>query len=132
MPTYLSAIVTVKNPEKLKEYISQVPATMAPFGAKLVFRGKVQTVLAGDGKHQIEAIFEFESRRISSLDSNKRGRSKHDHQYSGRILDLVLNGACFIKNEIPFEDLLLLYKALTCTLYLSIHRRSVNRLSTDV
>lgn len=61
MPTYLSAIVTVKNPEKLKEYISQVPATMAPFGAKLVCRGKVQTVLAGEGKHQIEAIFEFES-----------------------------------------------------------------------
>ena len=61
MPTYLSAIVTVKNPEKLKEYISQVPATMAPFGAKLVCRGKVQTVLAGEGKHQIEAIFEFEN-----------------------------------------------------------------------
>ena len=61
MPTYLSAIVTVKNPEKLKEYISQVPATMAPFGAKLVCRGKVHTVLSGEGKHQIEAVFEFES-----------------------------------------------------------------------
>lgn len=61
MPTYLSAIVTVKNPEKLKEYISQVPATMAPFGAKLVCRGKVQNVLTGEGKHQIEAVFEFES-----------------------------------------------------------------------
>ena len=61
MPTYLSAIVTVKNPEKLKEYISQVPATMAPFGAKLVCRGKVKSVLSGEGKHQIEAVFEFES-----------------------------------------------------------------------
>ena len=61
MPTYMSAIVAVKNPEKLKEYISQVPATMAPFGAQLVCRGKVQTVLNGEGKHQIEAIFEFES-----------------------------------------------------------------------
>lgn len=61
MPTYLSAIVTVKNPEKLKEYISQVPGTMAPFGAKLVCRGKVQSVLSGEGKHQIEAVFEFES-----------------------------------------------------------------------
>ena len=61
MPTYLSAIVTVKNPEKLKEYISQVPSTMAPFGAKMVCRGKVKAVLAGEGKHQIEAIFEFES-----------------------------------------------------------------------
>ena len=61
MSTYLSAIITVKNPEKLKEYISQVPATMAPFGAKLVCRGKVQSVLAGEAKHQIEAVFEFES-----------------------------------------------------------------------
>ena len=61
MPVYLSAIVTVKNPEKLKSYISQVPATMAPFNAKLVCRGKVQKVLAGEGKHQIEAVFEFES-----------------------------------------------------------------------
>lgn len=61
MPTYLSAIVTVKNPEKLKSYISQVPATMAPFGAKLVCRGKVAKALSGEGKHQIEAVFEFES-----------------------------------------------------------------------
>ena len=61
MSTYLSAIITVKNPEKLKEYISQVPATMAPFGAKLVCRGKVQSVLAGEAKHQIEAVFEFPS-----------------------------------------------------------------------
>ena len=61
MPTYLSAIVTVKDSEKLKEYISQVPSTMAPFGAKMICRGKVQAVLAGEGKHQIEAFFEFES-----------------------------------------------------------------------
>ena len=61
MPTYLSAIVTVKNPEKLKEYISQVPATMAPFNAKPVYRGKVKKALSGEGAHQIEAVFEFES-----------------------------------------------------------------------
>ena len=61
MPTYLSAIITVKNPEKLKEYISQVPATMAPFGAKMICRGKVQKTLSGPGNHQIEAIFEFEN-----------------------------------------------------------------------
>lgn len=64
MPTYLSAIVTVKNPEKLKSYISQVPATMAPFGAKLVCRGKVAKSLSGEGKHQIEAVFEFESAEV--------------------------------------------------------------------
>ena len=64
MPTYLSAIVTVKNPEKLKAYISKVPETMAPFNAKLVCRGKVQKTLSGEGNHQIEAIFEFASPEV--------------------------------------------------------------------
>ena len=61
MPTYLSAIVTVKNPEKLKEYLGKVPATMAPFGATPVCRGKVKKVLSGEGGHQIQAVFAFES-----------------------------------------------------------------------
>ena len=34
---------------------------MAPFGATLVCRGKVKEVLAGEGRHQIEAVFAFES-----------------------------------------------------------------------
>ena len=31
-----------QNPAKLKEYVSQVPMTMKPFGAKMLARGKVQ------------------------------------------------------------------------------------------
>ena len=57
----LSATVQVKNPEKLQQYISQVPATMQPFGAKMVARGKVQKTLTGEAVHQIEAVFEFPS-----------------------------------------------------------------------
>lgn len=57
----LSATIQVKNPEKLKEYISQVPATMKPFGAKMLARGKKQKVLNGDCAHQMQATFEFPS-----------------------------------------------------------------------
>ena len=57
----LFVTVQVKNPEKLKEYIPQVPATMKPFGAKMLARGKKQQVLNGEFTHQIEAVFEFPS-----------------------------------------------------------------------
>ena len=57
----LSVTIQVKNPEKLKAYISQVPATMKPFGAKMLARGKKKMVLNGDCEHQMEAVFEFPS-----------------------------------------------------------------------
>ena len=59
MSALLSATVQVKNPEKLKSYISQVPATMAPHGAKMLSRGKVAKLLNGEVAHQIEVVFEF-------------------------------------------------------------------------
>ena len=59
MSALLSVTIQVKDPEKLKSYISQVPATMAPFGAKKVARGKVSKVLNGEFAHQMEAVFEF-------------------------------------------------------------------------
>ena len=57
----LIVTVQVKNPEKLKEYIPKVPATMKPFGAKMLASGKKQQVLNGEFTHQIEAVFEFPS-----------------------------------------------------------------------
>ena len=61
MATLMSATVQVKDPEKLKVYVSQVGATMAPHGGKMVARGKVAKQLSGEVKHQIEALFEFPS-----------------------------------------------------------------------
>ena len=61
MPAVLSVTIEVKDPIKLKSYIGQVPATMAPHGAKMVGRGKVQKVLNGEIAHQMEALFEFPS-----------------------------------------------------------------------
>lgn len=39
--------VTVKDPAKWAQYCSKVPATIAPWGGRLLFRGKRNTVLAG-------------------------------------------------------------------------------------
>ena len=61
MATLMSATVQVKDPEKLQVYVSQVGATMAPHGGKMVARGKVAKQLSGEVKHQIEALFEFPS-----------------------------------------------------------------------
>ena len=67
MSALLLATIKVKDQEKLKSYISQVPATMAPYGAKMIARGKVLKVLSGEFNHQIEAIFEFPD--AASIDS---------------------------------------------------------------
>ena len=61
MANLLSATVQVKDPAKLQVYVSQVGATMAPHGGKMVARGKVAKQLNGEVKHQIEALFEFPS-----------------------------------------------------------------------
>jgi len=61
MSALLSVTITVKDPEKLKSYISKVPATMAPHGAKMLSRGKVAKMLNGTAAHQLEAVFEFPS-----------------------------------------------------------------------
>lgn len=44
---YLVGRITVKDAEKWREYQSGVPATLAPWGAELLFRGQQVAVLAG-------------------------------------------------------------------------------------
>ena len=61
MSALLSVTITIKDPEKLKNYISKVPSTMAPHGAKMLARGKVAKALNGEVAHQMEAVFEFPS-----------------------------------------------------------------------
>lgn len=45
---YLIGHITVKDTAKWDEYRSRVPATMAPWGGELIFRGTLATVLAGE------------------------------------------------------------------------------------
>ena len=56
---YLIGQVTVKRPEKWAEYTRQVPGTLAPWGAELVFRGKQVAVLAGENAHPDVVVIRF-------------------------------------------------------------------------
>jgi uncharacterized protein (DUF1330 family) len=58
---YVVGNINVKNPEKWLEYRSRVPATLLPFGAELVFRGKRGAPLEGRFPHQDIVVIRFSS-----------------------------------------------------------------------
>jgi uncharacterized protein (DUF1330 family) len=63
---YVVGHITVRNPEKWAEYRSQVPATLAPWGAELVFRGTQVAALAGENPHPDIVVIRFPS--VASVD----------------------------------------------------------------
>jgi len=56
---YLVGHVTVKNNDKWSEYRSKVPATLAPWGAELVFRGTQAASYAGEMAHPEIVVIRF-------------------------------------------------------------------------
>jgi uncharacterized protein (DUF1330 family) len=58
-PAYALGHITVKDPVKWDEYRSQVPATLAPWNAELVFRGELAEVMAGDHTHRDTVLIRF-------------------------------------------------------------------------
>jgi len=54
--------ITIKDAEKWAAYRSQVPATLEPWGAELVFRGQRAAVLAGEHPHSDVVVIRFPSR----------------------------------------------------------------------
>jgi uncharacterized protein (DUF1330 family) len=59
---WLIGHITVKNAAKWAEYRSRVPATLAPFGAELVFRGTLAQVLSGRHGHTEVVVGGFPDR----------------------------------------------------------------------
>ena len=51
--------ITVRDEDKWAQYRAQVPATLAPWGAELLFRGKVDSVLAGGHPHTDTVVIRF-------------------------------------------------------------------------
>lgn len=51
--------ITVKDADKWAQYRAQVPATIAPWGAELVFRGLTEKVLAGEHTHTDTVVIRF-------------------------------------------------------------------------
>jgi uncharacterized protein (DUF1330 family) len=51
--------ITVKDAAKWAAYRSQVPATLAPWQAELVFRGQTVAVLGGEHRHSDTVVIRF-------------------------------------------------------------------------
>jgi uncharacterized protein (DUF1330 family) len=51
--------ITVKDEEKWAQYRAQVPATLAPWHAELIFRGQLTEVLTGEHRHTDLVIIRF-------------------------------------------------------------------------
>jgi uncharacterized protein (DUF1330 family) len=51
--------ITVKDEEKWAQYRAQVPATLAPWGAELLFRGQLAEVLDGHHRHTDTVVIRF-------------------------------------------------------------------------
>ena len=59
MSAFFIATVTIKDAEKFTEYGGKAGATFAPFGGKLLTKGKAEKTLAGESSHQTAAIVSF-------------------------------------------------------------------------
>jgi uncharacterized protein (DUF1330 family) len=56
---YVIGYITVKDTEKWNEYRNQVPATLEPWGAELVLRGKLASILAGEHTYTDTVVIRF-------------------------------------------------------------------------
>lgn len=63
---YVIGHITVKDVGKWAEYRSQVPATLAPWSAELVFRGARAAVLAGAHAHAEVVVIRFPDRAAAA------------------------------------------------------------------
>lgn len=51
--------ITVRDEDKWAQYRAQVPATLAPWGAELLFRGRTAAVLAGCHEQTDTVVIRF-------------------------------------------------------------------------
>lgn len=56
---YIIGHITVRDTEKWDDYRNAVPATLEPWGAELVFRGKLASILAGEHAHTDTVVIRF-------------------------------------------------------------------------
>jgi len=56
---YVIGHITVKDKDKWAEYRDKVPATLTPWGAELVLKGKLCSVLSGNHAHTDTVVIRF-------------------------------------------------------------------------
>jgi len=59
MAAYLIGHITVKDNGLWQEYVSGVQESLSPFDAKVIFRGQLVEILAGQHEHDIVVVIEF-------------------------------------------------------------------------
>ena len=59
MAAYLVGHITVKDDELWQKYVAGVQVSLSPFDAKVVFRGQLDKVLAGQHEHDFVVVIEF-------------------------------------------------------------------------
>ena len=67
MASYLVGHITVKDDELWQKYVSGVQESLFPFDSKVIFRGKLASVLAGKHDHDLVVVIEFPDQ--STLDN---------------------------------------------------------------
>ena len=74
MSALMIATITVKDPAKFQDYIAKTSKVAATFGAELLYRGKIDKSLTGEGKdHEgVERAFQFRF-------VGKEDRREHQH-----------------------------------------------------
>jgi uncharacterized protein (DUF1330 family) len=66
MSSFILLQIKVKDPIKLKEYTDPAPATVAPFGGELVFRGNVSGTEWGQSWYSCAVVIRFPDQKSSS------------------------------------------------------------------
>ena len=56
---YVIGHITVTDAEKWNKYRNLVPATLKPWGAELILRGKLFSILAGEHLHTDTVVIRF-------------------------------------------------------------------------
>lgn len=59
MAAYLVGHITVKNADLWQQYVAGVQDSLAPFPCKIVFRGELVSVLAGEHEYDAVVVIEF-------------------------------------------------------------------------
>ena len=59
MAAYLIGHITIKDPVKWEKYVKGVQVSLAPFEAKIVFRGKRVKVFTGEHPYHNTVVIEF-------------------------------------------------------------------------
>lgn len=67
MASYLVGHITVKDDELWQKYVSGVQESLLPFDSKIIFRGKLVSVLTGKHEHDLVVVIEFPDQ--STLDN---------------------------------------------------------------